>query len=196
MLTCDLSTPALASQAVFRTIMDVTARPGKVLPLPFGLDAPAPLSRSAAALMSTLLDYETSVWLDRALAGTPAVAQWINFQTGARIVTEPQLASFAIIADPAHVPPFERFSLGTGEYPDRSTTLVLQVESLGQGRNLHLSGPGIAGSVTFSADPLPDDIEARLAGNRALFPRGVDLILVSRDAMAALPRSVRLIAGR
>jgi alpha-D-ribose 1-methylphosphonate 5-triphosphate synthase subunit PhnH len=29
-----------------------------------------------------------------------------------------------------------------------------------------------------------------LAANRALFPRGVDVMLVSPDAVAALPRSV------
>jgi alpha-D-ribose 1-methylphosphonate 5-triphosphate synthase subunit PhnH len=48
---------------------------------------------------------------------------------------------------------------------------------------------------SFSAQPLPPDFQARLAANRALFPRGVDLILVSPDAVAALPRSVALQGG-
>jgi alpha-D-ribose 1-methylphosphonate 5-triphosphate synthase subunit PhnH len=42
------------------------------------------------------------------------------------------------------------------------------------------------------AAPLPADMLARLADNRALFPCGVDLILVTADEVAALPRSVRL----
>jgi alpha-D-ribose 1-methylphosphonate 5-triphosphate synthase subunit PhnH len=37
---------------------------------------------------------------------------------------------------------------------------------------------------------LPPDFPARLAANHALFPRGVDVILVSPTAVAALPRSV------
>ncbi len=33
---------------------------------------------------------------------------------------------------------------------------------------------------------------ARLAQNHALFPRGIDLLLATDDAVAALPRSVRV----
>jgi alpha-D-ribose 1-methylphosphonate 5-triphosphate synthase subunit PhnH len=39
------------------------------------------------------------------------------------------------------------------------------------------------------AGSLPSDFEARLAGNRALFPRGVDLLLVAGHELAALPRT-------
>ena len=55
---------------------------------------------------------------------------------------------------------------------------------------MSLSGPGIAGACSFATAPLPPDFPARLAANRTLFPRGVDVILVSPDAVAALPRSV------
>ena len=55
-----------------------------------------------------------------------------------------------------------------------------------------LSGPGIAGMRRFSAEPLPPDFRARLIANRDMFPRGVDLILVTENAVAALPRSVRV----
>jgi len=92
----------------------------------------------------------------------------------------------------AAMPPFETFSLGSLEYPDRSTTLVIQVASFDQDNELVLSGPGIAGTIGFSARPLPGDFRARLIGNRALFPRGVDLIVLSEDAVAALPRSIRI----
>ena len=102
--------------------------------------------------------------------------------------------SAALIADAARAPPFDAFCLGTAEYPDRSTTLVLEVQALGQGRRLSLSGPGIADVVSFAAAPLPLDLGERLLANRALFPRGVDLILVAPDAVVALPRSVRVAA--
>jgi alpha-D-ribose 1-methylphosphonate 5-triphosphate synthase subunit PhnH len=187
--------PALASQAVFRAVMDAFARPGEIKALPHAAVAPAPLSATAAALAWALLDYETPLWLDAALADVPAVAEWIRFHAGARVTDDPRQASFAIISDPAQAPPFDQFALGTPEYPDRSTTLVLQVRCFGEGQRWSLSGPGIADRASLAADPLPDDLVERLAANRALFPRGVDLVLVSPDAVAALPRSVILQRG-
>jgi alpha-D-ribose 1-methylphosphonate 5-triphosphate synthase subunit PhnH len=60
---------------------------------------------------------------------------------------------------------------------------------------LLLAGPGIADVQSFSAQPLPPDFQNRIAANRARFPRGVDVILVSPDAVAALPRSVASTGG-
>ena len=187
--------PVLASQAVFRAVMDAFARPGEIKPLPHTAVAPSPLSATAAALAWALLDYETPLWLDATLADVPAVAEWIRFHAGARVTDDPRQAAFAIIADPAQAPPFDQFALGTSEYPDRSTTLVMQVSCFGDGQRWSLTGPGIADRASLAADPLPGDLADRLAANRALFPRGVDLILVSPDAVAALPRSVVLQRG-
>jgi alpha-D-ribose 1-methylphosphonate 5-triphosphate synthase subunit PhnH len=193
MLAPAFDDPALASQAVFRTVMEAMARPGLPRPLAASLTPPAPLSATAAAVALTVLDYETSFWLDRGLAAGE-VAAWLKFHTGAPLTEAPVQAAFAFISDPAAMPGFETFAQGSNEYPDRSTTLVVQVARLDQGEALVLSGPGIAGSRRFSAAPLPQDFRGRLAANRELFPRGVDLILVSADAVAALPRSLRVTA--
>jgi alpha-D-ribose 1-methylphosphonate 5-triphosphate synthase subunit PhnH len=188
--------PVLASQAVFRAVMDAFARPGAVKPLAAAVAAPTPLSATAAAVALALLDYETPVWLDASLAQRPQVADWIRWRAGAGVTSDPRQAAFAFIADPLAAPAFDGFSLGTPEYPDRSTTLVLQVEGFGTGERLSLAGPGIADVGSFSAAPLPPDFQARIAANRALFPRGIDVILVSPDAVAALPRSVRVVSER
>jgi alpha-D-ribose 1-methylphosphonate 5-triphosphate synthase subunit PhnH len=182
--------PVLANQAVFRALMDALARPGTVKPLVPAAAAPSPLTAAAAAVALAMLDYETPVWLDAPLAQSPQVADWIRLHAGARVTSDPRQAAFAFIADAVHAPAFDSFSLGTPEYPDRSATLVLQVEAFGNGQRLLLSGPGIPDVRSFSAQPLPLDFHARLAANRTLFPRGIDLILVSPDAVAALPRSV------
>jgi alpha-D-ribose 1-methylphosphonate 5-triphosphate synthase subunit PhnH len=184
--------PALASQAVFRTVMDALAHPGLARPLLSGLAAPAPLTATAAAVALTLLDFETPFWLDPGLADAPEVAAWFKFHTGAPLIADSARSAFAFVSDPAAMPTFDVFSPGSIEYPDRSTTLVVQVAGFGHGEALALCGPGIAGTRRFSAAPLPPDFRARLIANRALFPRGVDLILVSPDAVAALPRSLRI----
>jgi alpha-D-ribose 1-methylphosphonate 5-triphosphate synthase subunit PhnH len=186
--------PVLAAQSTFRTVMDAMARPGTVRPLA-GIAAPAPLSPVAAAIALTLLDYETPFWLDAPLAAAPEVARWISFHTGAARTADPARAAFAFVADSAAPPPFETFALGSQEYPDRSTTLVLQVERLSEDNGLMLRGPGIAGSRRLAAAPLPADFLDRWSENRALFPRGVDLVLATADAVAALPRSVHAAVG-
>jgi alpha-D-ribose 1-methylphosphonate 5-triphosphate synthase subunit PhnH len=182
----------LASQAVFRTVMEAMARPGQARPLPSRLAAPPPLSPAAAAVALTLLDYETPFWLDQGLAAAREVAAWFRFHTGAPLTADPAQATFAFVSDPAAQPAFAAFAAGSLEYPDRSTTLVLQVASFDHGDVLTLAGPGIAGTRAFCAVPLPPDFRARLIANREMFPRGLDLILVTPDAVAALPRSVRV----
>jgi alpha-D-ribose 1-methylphosphonate 5-triphosphate synthase subunit PhnH len=41
-------------------------------------------------------------------------------------------------------------------------------------------------------DGLPHDFAARWAANRALFPRGVDLVLCADDTLVALPRTTQI----
>jgi alpha-D-ribose 1-methylphosphonate 5-triphosphate synthase subunit PhnH len=190
MLAPAFDDPALASQAVFRTVMEAIARPGLPRPLASTLAPPPPLRATAAAVALTLLDYETPFWLDRVLAAAGEVAAWLKFHTGAPQAADSAQAAFAFVS--GALPAFDAFAAGSLEYPDRSTTLVVQVQSFNQGDELLLSGPGIAGMRRFSAEPLPPDFRTRLIANREMCPRGVDLILVSESAVAALPRSVRV----
>jgi alpha-D-ribose 1-methylphosphonate 5-triphosphate synthase subunit PhnH len=186
--------PVLAAQATFRVVMDAMARPGTIRRLA-GIPAPAPLSASAAAIALTLLDYETPFWLDAPLADAGEVARFISFHTGARVTADPAAAAFAFVAAPATAPPFARFAQGSAEYPDRSTTLVLQVTRLSEGDGMVLRGPGIAGTRRLAASPLPANFLDQLANNRAQFPRGIDILLAAPDAVAGLPRSLHVAGG-
>ncbi len=180
--------PAYASQAAIRALMDCLARPGDIRAL-IGADAPAPFAPAAAALIKSLADYETPLWLDPAFAAAHKVADWIRFHTGAPVVRDPGEAAFALIADARSMPPLAQFAQGTPEYPDRSTTLIVQIDGFA-GTALTLRGPGIKTTREFAAAPLPVGFASRMKENRALFPRGVDLVLIAGHDIAALPRSV------
>lgn len=183
------------AQAGFRAAMEAMARPGQLQALSAAVDpgvaVPAPMSQGVAALARALFDNETPIWLDGAMAANHDVAGWLRFHTGAPIVASPAGAAFALIAEPDAMPPFERFALGSSDYPDRSTTLIVQVASLSGGRALALRGPGIDGVAMMTAS-VGADLPERLAANAALFPRGVDLLLVAGDGVIGLPRTTRV----
>jgi alpha-D-ribose 1-methylphosphonate 5-triphosphate synthase subunit PhnH len=194
MLTPAFVDPVHASQAVFRAVMDAMAHPGTIVDTSGLAQAPRTLDRGAAAVALTLLDYETPVWLDPALAQSPEVVAWLRFHTGAPVTDDPRQAAFGIIADPPRMPQLEAFSQGSIEYPDRAATLVLQIERLSGTGGFWLSGPGIREGRALFASPLPADFVARMRANRALFPRGLDIIFTSGTTLAALPRSIHLSA--
>lgn len=181
--------PVHDAQRTFAAVMRAMAEPGRPVPLPSALEPPAPLSPELAAVALALADYETPIFLDAPLAAAREVARFLRFHTGAPIVAAPSAARFAFLADGATMPDLSAFAQGEPDYPDRSATLVVEVAWFGDGPLL-LEGPGIAGRRGFGAAPLPDDLAARLAANRAAFPLGVDLILCAPGRVAALPRSV------
>jgi alpha-D-ribose 1-methylphosphonate 5-triphosphate synthase subunit PhnH len=194
-LPAGFADPVFDAQSVFKAVMMAMARPGEVRAIRPVVAPPGPLTPTAAAVALTLLDYETPVWFDAALMAAQEAAQWIKFHTGAPITANAYQAAFAFIGGPLAMPPLNAFALGTLEYPDRSTTLVMQVERLEGGRPLVLSGPGIERNHTFSPWPLPQGFAEQLAENRASFPRGVDIIFAAPEGIAALPRSTRATEG-
>lgn len=193
-LAAGFSDPVIDSQAVFRRVMNALSRPGVVQTLPPALSPPAPLTPELAAIALTLADHEAPLWLDGPLAQTPAIAEYLRFHTGARIVSDPHDAAFALVADPTTMPPFAAFALGVQEYPDRSTTLVLALEKLDGAAGYTLSGPGIAQTARLLAEPLPNDFVAQWRANRALFPCGVDLLLAGAGRIAGLPRTTEILS--
>ena len=184
----------LSAQSTFRSVMDAMARPGSVQRITAAAGAPAPMMRGTAAIALTLFDHDTPLWLDPRISGTPHVTKWLKFHTGAPVIADSSICSFALIGDACALPGFDRFAFGSNEYPDRSTTLILQVESLTQGPTLELRGPGIDGSAVLQATIRPTDLFERLAINQALFPRGIDVVLVRDDTIVAIPRTTRVAA--
>lgn len=185
--------PALSAQATFRILMDAMARPGKILRLSAASGCPAPLMRGTASIALTLFDQDTPIWLDDRITQTSHATDWIKFHTGAPVLSNPSVCSFALIADAATLPEFTQFGWGTEEYPDRSTTVIAQIESLNQGRLFEMQGPGIDGVAELR---LPIDLTEQAVRNAARFPCGIDLVLVADDAMLAIPRTTRLVTRK
>jgi len=183
----------LQSQAVFRTLLDALSRPGTVHILPPAVRPPLPLKPAAGALLGALADADTPVWLDARLAAHDSVVAWIRFHTGARIVSHPAKAVFAVVADPEAMPLFSLFAQGSAEYPDRSATLIIEVERLSAPDPYLLAGPGVDGSVALGFEPQPPDFRRQLDANRALFPRGIDIVLTTPTQIAGLPRTTRIV---
>lgn len=181
----------LSAQSTFRSVMDAMARPGSVQRIASVAGTPSPMMRGSAAIALTLFDHDTPVWLDPMMSATSDVTKWLKFHTGAPVIADSSVCSFALIGDAQALPALDRFAFGSNEYPDRSTTLILQVESLTQGQDFELHGPGIDGAAVLQARVQPADLFERLAVNAALFPRGIDVVLVADDAIVAIPRTTR-----
>lgn len=184
--------PVFDSQACFRTILDAMAHPGRVLSLPVRPTPVGPLHPAAVAVALALVDNDTRLWLDPA-SRTEAVADFLRFHCGCPFVDRPEDATFAFVAAPEDAVPLWSFGLGTPEYPDRSTTVILQVEELGSDeRGVRLTGPGIETEAWLYAAPLSLEFWGQAKANHSFFPLGVDILFVSGDRIAALPRSTAM----
>lgn len=183
-LTPGFADPFADSQACFRAVLDAMARPGKIHTVD-GVTAPAPLHNAAAAALLTLADNETPLWLD---PDAEPARPWITFHTGA-----PQSPlGGCMFALALSLPDLSRLPAGTDEAPETSATVILQVESLASGPRFILDGPGLREPHTIAITGLPPDFAAIWQSNRALFPRGVDLILTAGNQLAALPRGINV----
>ncbi|WP_375281540.1 phosphonate C-P lyase system protein PhnH [Pseudooctadecabacter sp.] len=171
--------PAIASAAAFRQVMDAMARPGTIQTMT-GAVPPAPLSATAGTLLLTLCDPETPLHLAGAL-DCDAVRTWVAFHTGAPVVG-PSHCMFAV-GGWDDLTPLSAYQIGTAQYPDRSATLIVEVDRLDP-HGVTLSGPGIKDTHSLS---LPET-EA-FQHNASLFPLGLDFIFTCADRLAALPRT-------
>ncbi|SFU13233.1 alpha-D-ribose 1-methylphosphonate 5-triphosphate synthase subunit PhnH [Pseudovibrio denitrificans] len=185
--------PVHNAQSIFRSTMNALAQPGTVQQLDdLTLTPPAPLSVAATALVLTLCDYDTPLWLDPALAADESVKNYIRFHTAAPFVESPADAAFALVSNTKLLPAIASFSAGTAEYPDRSTTIILMVDELTEDTGVTLKGPGIKTEKQFSITPAPATFWQQMQDNSTLYPLGIDVIFAGANQVAGLPRSTKI----
>ncbi|WP_299044115.1 phosphonate C-P lyase system protein PhnH [uncultured Tateyamaria sp.] len=173
--------PPHQSAEAFRSIMQAMARPGRILETG-GAIAPAPLSVAASTVIATLCDPDTGIHL----AGghdTDAVRDWIAFHTGARLVGA---GDAHFVLGPWDAIDLAPLPLGTAEYPDRSATVIVEMETL-HTAGATLTGPGIKDTAALN---LPDRV--LFQRNAARFPLGLDFLFTCGTRIAALPRSTKV----
>lgn len=180
--------PVHDSQRVFRGVLDAMAHPGRVVGLDAAMATAAPLHRGTMALLLALADFETPLWLSPS-ARNDAVLGAIRFHCGSPIASDPSGAAFVVAANATERPRLDVLELGPDLYPEHAATLILQVDGLGVGNEIVLSGPGIDGISRLAIDGLDEAFWAERKALEVLFPRGLDIILVDGKAVAAVPRS-------
>jgi alpha-D-ribose 1-methylphosphonate 5-triphosphate synthase subunit PhnH len=178
--------PVAGAQACFRAVLDAMSRPGSRHQVGAGLTPPASLDPATAAVLLTLIDRETPLWLAPGLA---AATDWIAFHCGATSCADPAAAGFVVTTN---LPDLAGLAAGSDDAPENSATIIVQIAGFDHGQTLHLAGPGLREPVALTAAGLPDDFATQWAANHALYPRGIDLILCAGHDLVALPRSVAI----
>ncbi|MEO0341929.1 MAG: phosphonate C-P lyase system protein PhnH [Pseudomonadota bacterium] len=181
-ITKGFSRPAIDSAVAFRAVMTAMARPGAAFEV-LDVEPPVGLSPAAASVALTLFDIETPVYLG-ASVNTPDIKQWLLFHTNAPF-TQPEEAMFAL-GSWEDLQPLNQFSVGTPEYPDRSATLIVDIEAW-DGVTARLSGPGLENPICAQLPALEP-----LQLNSALYPLGCDFLFTCCAEVMGLPRSTKL----
>ncbi|NJS39918.1 MAG: phosphonate C-P lyase system protein PhnH [Rhodobacteraceae bacterium] len=150
----------------------------------YGLDSLPPRRRRAAEKPAP--DETTGDRVRKVLRAKheASMRDWVAFHVGAPLVAA-EAADFAL-GTWAALQPVTRFKIGQPDYPDRSATLIVEVDRL-TNHGPALTGPGIALATWLS---LPET--AAFRANRALFPLGFDCLFTFGNRLAGLPRSTKV----
>ncbi len=183
------------SQATFRVLLTALSEPGTLHVLPVAVVGPAPLCPAITAVLLTLADLETPVWLDVADdIAARRVIDYLSFHCGCPCIDAPAATAFALVTHPEQLCVAD-FAQGSMAYPDRATMLLVQVPSLTDGPRRMLSGPGIRTEHAMCVSGLSADFDEQWRANGAGFPTGVDLVFCCSDRIVALPRTTRIDAS-
>ncbi len=176
-------------QRAFRALLDAMSRPGTIHTLPEARGADGAWG-SSLVVMQSLLDHEVTFAVE---ADDRSVHEQILRRTGAR--SDVLAAAGYVLTDAAHaLDVIEMASEGYLEEPERSATVVVRVDAIGSGAlRVSLSGPGIESVQPLSLDGLDVAALHALIERNAVYPTGIDIVLVDpQGRIACLPRSTRI----
>jgi len=179
--------PVAGCQSTFRAALHALAHPGSAVRVAPPRGVPPGVSPAMTALLLTLADGDTPLWLPPGV--DESVRGYLRFHCGCPLVSDPSQARFVAVPAGASAPMLQDCRQGEPAYPDRSATLLLEVQSLAAGRAVTLRGPGIASRTALAAAGLPGDFWTQWQANHAGFPLGVDVLLTCGEQLCGLPRT-------
>lgn len=165
-------------QQAFRHLINAFSYPGQVINI-------ADDDTSAlTVVLATLVDGECTLADPDCL-----VEPGLKIRLGAQAATV-EKADFVVAKGAAPLALTPR--CGTLDDPHLGATVLLLVDALGKGSGLHLTGPGIRDSQHLAVTGVDPRWWQQRAEWNALFPLGVDLILLSAHGVVAVPRTTRI----
>ncbi|MBL1420365.1 MAG: phosphonate C-P lyase system protein PhnH [Alphaproteobacteria bacterium] len=175
----------------FRSLLTAMSHPASIQPLTTNLPSVAKLNPAASLIALTLVDHESTVWLDDDL-DDETVKQFFKFNCSAPLTKQPNQAMLAFFSHCPSPQDLSGFNKGNATYPDASTTLIIQVKSLNHGNAVTLTGPGIQTEQALKVDGLNKNFWPWFKTNQTIFPLGNDVILAAPDCLTALPRTTKI----
>lgn len=185
-----LQDPVEGAQETFRAALQALAHPGRIFDVDADCGIPQGLSSAMTALLLTLIDGDTPLWLPPGI--DPPVRQFLRFHCGCPLVDQVADARYLAIPAGMAAPSLDACQQGDPAYPDQSATLILEVASLREGEALKLAGPGIATTQALSITGAPPDFWAQWRANHRHFPLGVDVLFTCDQQLCGLPRTTHV----
>jgi alpha-D-ribose 1-methylphosphonate 5-triphosphate synthase subunit PhnH len=178
--------PVDDAQQVFRAALEAFAHPGRLETLPVTSGQPEGLSPALTALLLTLADPDTPVWLP---ADVPAAARaFLRFHCGCPLVDNLGEATFVCIPAGHAMPALADCAQGLPAY--RTAPPRCSWKSPRCTRATRCAArPGIETTQSLCVTGLPADFRASWRANNTGFPLGVDLLLASGDEFCAMTRT-------
>ena len=181
--------PAVGAQAAFRVALEALAHPGRVLEIEADCGVPAGMSPAMVALLLTLVDVDTPLWLPAGV--DDEVRAFLRFHCGCSMVDQPGEARFAALrADIRRLPcPCSiRGSCVSGS--------VGHAADRGDGPGARPCADAVRSRhqdrAALHVDGLEEGFWREWRLNHQRFPLGVDLFLTQGRRICGLPRSTRV----
>jgi alpha-D-ribose 1-methylphosphonate 5-triphosphate synthase subunit PhnH len=175
--------PVADTQQCFRTLVAAMSRPGTV--------HETPTSPADHAVLATLVDHEVSCYTTDETIRTALANE-------GRLTEASMTAADIVHATTPTDGAVETLRSGSLTEPSEGATIVYRVTELipesanSSATTLSLSGPGIKDTRTLAVEGLPASEATSISRAQSEYPQGVDVIVATETALAALPRSVEL----
>ncbi len=174
----------MCQQKTFRLLMQAFSYPGRVVSLCHLSQSPQDsLDNVLTGVLATLADNSVR-FHDATGKLKPSILQKLELQLA------PSDKAQFILAKGDQAPDFTPHT-GSLEEPEYGATVIIQVDSFEKGTlPWVLNGPGIATQHILHVQGLhPEWLKKRTEWNCG-FPMGVDVLLVSKNAVVAVPRTI------